>query len=66
MVNPGASEPEPEDAVLALELGPARSSPKDVDLLAKGKILHHQTGSGREDRSEDRDDGSEDEHHHLV
>jgi hypothetical protein len=34
--------------------------------VTKGKILHHQTSSGREDRSEDRDDGSEDEHHHLV
>jgi hypothetical protein len=42
------------------------SSLQDDELLAESQILDDKIGLGWEDRPEDRDDGSESEHPHLV
>ncbi len=55
---PGTGEPEPEDAASLLEPWSPYFLPENVELLAKGQILHHEVGLGREDGPGNRDNGS--------
>jgi hypothetical protein len=63
---PGSSQRESEPAVTVAKPGTRPSSVQDDELLPESQILDGKIGLGCEDCPDDRNDGSESEHPHLV